>query len=991
MQKLNLMKRTISFILILLTTIVSLGRENHLEQYNISYLNIMTGLPDNFVSDIYTDSYGFVWIATHNGGLARYDGYTYLYSGIRKGLSLRSNSCRNITEDPFHRLWISFDEGTDVVNLNTMLPEYIKLTASGYNLKKILSERSVRVYTDTKGFLWLVTMRHIYRFSFNMKGDISGIQKIDYVGNTPDVIVRDNDRDGKVWVAINHTLFKIGIKGNSLKMIRRMDVLRNTGVTYISDVVKFADKIWIGTNSGLYSIHEKGGGLMAYHHSSRNGSLSHDFISCLLVQNNQLFIGTYGGVNILNPDQKTFTLWNSHDSLIPLSSDFVHCIYSANGNFWVGTESGGITKLSPRQLFLKNYVHTDNPMSLSPNAVNAMFVDGKGRLWAGTVEGGLNMKNADSNNFIHFTTSNSRLTHNSVSVLAMDGSDNLWIGTWGRGVNRMNIDHPESLAPLKIPHVYQSLFNFVGTLTYDRINEGIWIGTNDGLFFYNLKNNHILEPFPGCRNIRGCIGSIITREGKLYVGCQEGMVVVNLKSKKRGKVFFSYTQYSRKLDMPKVNIIDKIRCFYQTQDGTLWLGSNGYGLYKQVRDKKGQISYICYSSKDGLANNSVKGIVEDSGGSLWITTDCGLSQLNPKTGVFTNFTVNDGLASSQFYYNSAIKGPDGHLYFGTVKGITELEGENRKGIYKGHLRFTGLTVDQNEVTAGSRFLDKDISIADHINMREGDKAMIIDFSALNYGSIQGVYSYRMKGFENEWIPLQPGQHSVRYTNLPSGDYEFDVKFTSASGMNAENHISIGVHVSPYFWKSWWFVLLEAILAFCLIRYFSMKRIKKLHEEEVEELYQPIESALKESDDPEKLQARIQEILNSQKRYAESRAKSVEATKKEVEEKNVPFMDRLMKVVEENYRNSEFGIAELGLKMGMSRSALSRKINSEVGESTTQFLRHYRLDVASKLLMEDKYNRNITEIAYQVGFNDPKYFTRCFSRQYGVSPSMYKGE
>lgn len=990
MQKLNLMKRTISFILILLTTIVSLGRGNYLEQYNISYLNIMTGLPDNFVSDIYTDSYGFVWIATHSGGLVRYDGYTYSYFGVgHKGLSLKSNSCRNITEDRFHRLWISFDEGTDIVNLNTMLPESLKQTVSGYKLQKILSERSVKVYTDTKGFLWLITMNHIYRFSFTVDGKISGIKKLNYVGNTPDVIVKDNDKDGKVWVAINNILFKLGTTKNSLKVIRRLDVLKNTGVHYISGLIKYAGKIWIGTNSGLYAMQENGSGLISYHHSAVYGSLSHDFVSCLLVQNNQLFIGTYDGVNILNPDQKTFTLWNSHDPRISLSSDFVHCIYSSNGNLWVGTESGGITKLSPRQLLLKNFIHTDNPTSISPNAVNAMLVDRKGRLWVGTVEGGLNMKNLGSSNFIHFTTSNSRLTHNSVSVLTMDGSDNLWIGTWGKGINRMNINYPASLAPLKVPRRYQPLFNFVGTLTYDRINRGMWIGTNDGLFFYNFKNNQVQEPFSECRNIRGCIGSIITRDGKLYVGCLEGMVVINLKSKR--KDCFTYNQYIHKLDAPKTNIIDKICCFYETHDGTLWLGSNGYGLYKQVRDRRGRVSYICYSSKDGLVNNSVKGIIEDSKGSLWITTDCGLSQLNPKTGVFTNFTANDGLASSQFYYNSAVKGPDGQLYLGTIKGVIELEGENYCGVYKGHLRFTGLSIDQNEVAAGSRFLDKDISIADHICMREGDKAMTIDFSALNYGSIPGVYCYRMKGFENEWIPLQPGQHSVRYTNLPSGDYEFEVKLASASDMNEDNHISIGVHVFPYFWKSWWFVFIEIVVVSYLARYFYLKRIKKLHEEEVEELYQPIESALKESEDPEKLQIRIQEILNSQKRYAESRTKSVEATKKEVEEKNVPFMDRLMKVVEENYRNSEFGITELGEKIGMSRSALSRKINSEVGESTTQFLRHYRLDVASKLLMEDKYSRNITEIAYQVGFNDPKYFTRCFTKRYGVSPSMYKRE
>lgn len=103
------------------------------------------------------------------------------------------------------------------------------------------------------------------------------------------------------------------------------------------------------------------------------------------------------------------------------------------------------------------------------------------------------------------------------------------------------------------------------------------------------------------------------------------------------------------------------------------------------------------------------------------------------------------------------------------------------------------------------------------------------------------------------------------------------------------------------------------------------------------------------------------------------------------------MERVMCIVEENYQNSEFGVSELGDQLGMSRSALSRKLTNETGDSTAQFLRRYRLEVASKLLLDATGGRNITEIAYSVGFNDPKYFTRCFSKQYGVSPSAYNGE
>lgn len=68
--------------------------------------------------------------------------------------------------------------------------------------------------------------------------------------------------------------------------------------------------------------------------------------------------------------------------------------------------------------------------------------------------------------------------------------------------------------------------------------------------------------------------------------------------------------------------------------------------------------------------------------------------------------------------------------------------------------------------------------------------------------------------------------------------------------------------------------------------------------------------MKESDEPEKLQSRIQMILQNQKRYQDSQKKSIEADRKMVEETMRPFMEEVMDVMEKNYDNSEFGVQEL---------------------------------------------------------------------------------
>ena len=103
------------------------------------------------------------------------------------------------------------------------------------------------------------------------------------------------------------------------------------------------------------------------------------------------------------------------------------------------------------------------------------------------------------------------------------------------------------------------------------------------------------------------------------------------------------------------------------------------------------------------------------------------------------------------------------------------------------------------------------------------------------------------------------------------------------------------------------------------------------------------------------------------------------------------MQKVTETMEQNYMNSEFGVQEMCDIMGMSRSLLSKRLNEEAGQPATQFIRNYRLDIARRLLSKKDSSRNIAEIAFSVGFNDPKYFTRCFTKQFGVSPSNYSGQ
>ena len=924
------------------------------DQYNMTCLDLSTGLPHNNVNQVFTDSQGFIWISTYGGGVVRYDGYSFNRLEA-KGLMV-SNSSKGFAEDGHRRLWVAFDEGTVVIDMRTMS----RLTPSygDSHIGDRLRQQSVKVYCDSKGSLWQVTRDSVFRYTFDEEGRVVHISRCRYHGNTPDITLCDIESNGTVWINIEDGLYRLVEAGDKLIKKNTASAMQQLHGLYITDLLKRNWTVWIATNLGLYAYNQKQNTLTAYRHTGDPYSLSHDHASSLAVApDGRLLVGTLRGMDVFDEQRGAFDHWNSSTVVEPMPSDFVHCLMVREGQIWIGTETAGVVKLAPKPLMLQHYVHQpDKVTSLSRGPVNAMYAASDGSLWAGTVEGGLNRKEGRGDGFAHWSMFDLGLKHNSVSVLEPDVHGRLWIGTWGAGLNYISLSAHDQVHHVTMPESMTPLTNYIGSLAYDKYH-------------------------------RGCIGSHIDRDGNLWIGCLLGAFVVNLKTPT-----FSHRLFRNKLNNPESPVVDKICCFCEASDGTMWLGSNGYGLYKRVVSSDGKWTFEVLTTDDGLANNAVKGIVEDEQGRLWITTNNGMSVYNPRTRTFNNYSQRDGLPCQRFYWNSAVKGADGTVYLGSLDGLTEIKGENTEIKYSNHLTFTRLLVDNQEVTAAnSDILDADISQASCIRLHESNKSFSISFSTLTYGGeSQGRYSYRLKGFDDEWTVLNPTENSVRYTTLKPGKYTFEVEYTD--GIDAEKSvISIQVVVAPYFWKSWWFVLLLLLLLAGVAMWIYRQRIDKLRQQEAEKLLQPIRRVLDESDDPEQLQSRIQNILDNHERLQKSYRRTLEADKQEVLRTKKSFMERATEVMEQNYMNSEFGIAELAEALGVSRTLLSKRLNAETGQSTGQFIRNYRLSVAKKMILENQGNRNITEIAYRVGFNDPKYFTRCFTRRYGNSPSSYTGE
>ena len=984
----------VSLLVILLMQLLSLPARSSqsdmlVERYNMTRLDLTVGLPHDHVTDIFVDSRGFVWVSSYGGGAVRYDGYSFM--APQQGVS---RSCLGFSEDRHQRLWIAYDEETVVIDLKKMqrvVPKY-----GSHDIGALLRRASVKVYCDSKGAMWQVARDSIYRYEFNESGDVTSISRCRYQGNTPDITICDIENNGNVWVSTMLGLSRLHLQGNSLQFSPIHAVLQTLKGLYVTDLLRQGSLVWIATNQGLFSYDLYNSTLQTYRHTSDKRSLSHNHATALaLTSDGHLLVGTLRGICLFDATRSDFVCWNSSTAGNPLPSDFIHCLLNYDGQLWIGTETAGIVRLTAKPLLLQNYVHqAGNPMSLPSNPVNAMYASHDGTLWVGNVEGGLSRLMVNNERlpggFMHWTTTNSALSHNSVSVLQPDAHGRLWIGTWGGGINSIALQGNAQPQRLVLSADIQRQTTYIGVLAYDRFNDALWIGSNDGIFLYDLKTGSIEDPFPNNRNIRGCIGACVDHNGHLWMGSLSGVCDIDLRAGRADKGKFRYRHLRQKLDKPQSKVIDKITCIYETKDGTLWLGSDGYGLYRRVVDKSGKERFEVLTTDDGLANNAIKGLVDDNQGRLWITTNNGLSVYDPRQHTFINYGERDGLLCQRFYWNSATKGPDGTIYLGSMRGLTAIRGENTEATNPVRLSFTHLVVDNQEITsANSSILDSDISQAEKIRLHESNKSFSLSFSTLNYARQTQHYVCRLKGFEDDWTVLKPGEHTVRYTSLKPGNYVFEVKTATEAGQEGQT-ISIKVEVTPYFWKSWWFMLLCLMALSVLFIWFYRLRLASLRRQEAEKLMQPVRKALEESDDPVQLQSRIQNILDTHEYLMQSFHRTVEADKQQTV-KSKGFMERATEIMEQNYGNSEFGIDEFAEALGMSRSLVSKRLNHEAGQSTSQFIRNYRLSVAKRLLLDNWANRNITEIAYKVGFNDPKYFTRCFTRQYGCSPSAFVGE
>ncbi len=870
------------------------------------HLTINDGLPQNMVDCMLQDSQGFLWFGTWNG-LCRYDGYNFEVFDNQNpsaSTSLRDNFIYSMVEDTYGNLWMGTSQGLQTYLINEdkfQEDEQYKALVRNQSNTEV---NSIVLQNDSTLLVGSAVGLMIFKI-VNKNGELQLLKNYTFgLGskNLNGSVINElaTDSQNNIWVGTNGGITVIPIKNGPFKYYNLNSGLSSNQVLSIFETA--TGEICIGTEYGLNLFNRDSNTFSLFtNNPSDPGTLLHNSVMDIIEdKSGNLWVATLGGVSVLDGNKNTFTNYkNEYNVNYSLSNDFVNCLLiDKSNNIWIGTERGGVNFFNSNQNVVEHFEYkVDEPNSLSYSTVNSIYED-EAFLWIGTAGGGLNRYNKKSGKFKHFRNNpdqENSISSDFITSIMRDNENRLWIGTWGRGLNILSgaevgeVDFENHVGPAR-----QGLIsNFISSI--EKSNNGsLFIGTLGGLVKYDRENDTYTpfrsnNPAVNITNV-GCL--LMENASNLWVGTRNGLY--HLQSKEG--LFDEHTivnKYEHDQFNPNSISGDYVISVLKDDVGNIWFGTYGQGLNKMTVEND-SVKFSTYSTNEGLSNTIIFGIEQGDEGHIWLSTDYGLSRLNPETHEIRNFYTVDGLLNNQYYWSASYKAKDGKLYFGGMDGLDTfypkwINDETRAtDVVITDLKILNESVIPGQTYNGIKVLNENINKTKSIQLSYKEIAVGFEFSSLNYqepGTIR--YAYILEGFEKEWNYVSSGRRYASYTNLKPGNYTFKVKASSSNGEFISSPEEITVIIEPPFWATTWFrflcvlAVVLLILGYIRIRTYALKRQKTILEKQVKERTERInQQNLALSNQAELLQSNNNELESKQK-LIEGQNLKLESQNKEI--------------------------------------------------------------------------------------------------------------
>ena len=687
---------------------------------------------------------------------------------------------------------------------------------------------------------------------------------------------------------------------------------------------------------------------------------------------------------------------------------------------------GFVLLLQPLQMraALQNIEFTslNNRDGLSNSQVNAILKDKTGYVWFGTQSGLNRFDGFRMKTFLYSATNQTSLANNYVDELQEDNEGKIWVHT---SVGYCVYDPTTEQFDRK-PEVWLKTINVEGVpqrLLVDS-QKNMWIQVwGKGLYYYNVKNEttylfkYVKKPKSGCL-MDGDISSLKDVDGKLLVTYGDGMLCL-LDGDKQSALWYNTFLKDHRLCgdngvysfvennhtfwvsttteayvfnslnrqwlstrsylaqrgiLVPVNDRIVIRDLQVNANGALWVATDHHGLFYIDFKTKACHQYVHSNVRGSIVDNSLQKVYIDNFGAVWVGSyKNGVAYYSPSSSKFNTIPLGDVCTITQDLSGNLWCGTNAHLESMRVAPViatvhkaedtmeeTVDEGGSSDALYGVHRSSHAAKPTRKNYVA------KVLLVDDSDDFREFMRDVLTDYQVIEAVNGQDAWQKIIEVrpdviLSDVMMPVMDGIELCRM--VKSNEETASIPFVMLTARLAAEHRVEGLEsgADDYITKPFNIDMLNLRIRNLLgwARRSARRSFLDKNKEEKKDSSQPKERAIPKGE------------LGDFEMTASDRK----------------FLADVDKYIKDMMGDPDTSVESMSAHLCMSRVQLYKRMVSLTGTTPSEYLRAKRIKRAEELIHSDELN--ISEIAYTVGFNNPRYFSKYFQEAYGLTPSQYK--
>ncbi len=646
-----------------------------------------------------------------------------------------------------------------------------------------------------------------------------------------------------------------------------------------------------------------------------------------------------------------------------LPSDGCVCVAAdGDGGLLVGQTSGNVFYSSLQNDFIRKYGMMSDGESLVNSQVRRFQEDSHGNIWALTVVGGGIIRlDAESGRLERvFFPGVPERCEDLLSV-----GDRLWLSS---GSSLYSVD-------TKTGRTAHYSADFLGAASLiDRpaypiaaADGKLFFGTALGIGTYDERTGAVGH-LPG---LEECNVNGFFRDGDILLISTYAHGLVKYDLKARAVIFGPEEERLQKVTGRRINGVLKDGL------GRVFVATNESGVV--VVEPDGDIRVLNSTNTFGaLRSDIIKSIQIDYSGTVWATTENGMTSISSGLDRYEHFSETDGLLNNRFTVRSGFVSRGGTLYFGSRDGFISFSPDRAQ---KARKRIPNLYVDEiyvnnSRLTPGNGHeLSGSAERTERLSFRHDRNTLAFTFSRPSLpSSSDGYIECRMEGLDREWVRL--GSDNVfTCREMRPGRYVLRARSCSNSGELECEHRPLEIVVRQPFWHSTAAIVLYVLLLGGLLAYGGMMLWKRFRKAEEERYRRFTEEKLALT--PERKMLRAAQMGQSPSAFL----------RPELSESERRFVSRLDSVIENHISDSTLTYGTVAEQLCIGKQSLNLKVKSILGVTVSNYIMLYRLFASVPMLSEDDSRVNV--VCFNLGFNTPSYFAKCFKNAFGMLPGEFK--